>query len=71
MNSLNANQISSPNFNSRGTKAYITNTFSSIKLDKLNNFLFQYHLYFCVNSIQFDMNIAKINFIMIYLSQII
>jgi len=71
MNSLNANQTSSLNSNSRRTKACITDTSSSRKLDKLNDFFFQYYLYFCINSIQFNMDIAKINFIMIYLSEVI
>ena len=44
MNSLNANQISSPNSNSRETKACITDTFSSTKLDKLNDFLISFIL---------------------------
>jgi len=35
-------------------------------LDKLNNFLFQYCLYFCANSMQFNTNIAKIKFAVIY-----
>ena len=66
-NTLNANQTSSPNTNSRGTKAHISNTFSGIEPDKLNNFLFQCCLYFCANPVQFNMNIVKINFAMIYL----
>ena len=67
-NTLNANQCPGPNTNSRGTKAYISNTFSSTKPNKLNNFLFQCHLYFYANPAQFDMNIAKINFAMTYLT---
>ena len=47
-NTLNSNQTSSPNTNTRGTKVCIPDTFSGTKLDKLNNFLFQYCLYFCV-----------------------
>ena len=39
---------------------------SLTKPNKLNNFLFQCHLYFCINPVQFDMNIAKINFSMTY-----
>ena len=39
-NTLTTNQTSSPNSNSRKIKAYISNTFSNTKLDKLNNFLF-------------------------------
>jgi len=39
-NTLTANQTSSLNANSRETKVYISNTFSSTKPDKLNNFLF-------------------------------
>ena len=65
---LNSNQTPSPNTNTRGTKACIPNTFSSTELDKLNNFLFQYHLYFCANLVQFNMDIAKINFIITYLT---
>ena len=38
--------------------------------NKLNNFLFQCHFYFHTNSIQFDMNIVKINFMMMYLSRV-
>jgi len=66
-NILNANQTSSPNTNSKGTKAYISDTFSSTEPNKLNNFLFQYYLYFCTNSMHFDTDIAKINFAMTYL----
>ena len=65
---LNANQTSSSNTNSRGTKAHIPDTFSSTEFDKLNNFLFQYHLYFCINPAQFDTDIAKINFVITYLT---
>jgi len=54
--------------NSRGTKAHIPDTFSSTELDKLNNFLFQCQLYFRANPAQFDMDIAKINFTMTYLT---
>ena len=49
-NLINTNQISSPNSNSRETKIHISNTFSSTELNKLNNFLFQYNLYFYANS---------------------
>ena len=66
-NTLNSNQTSGPNTNSRETKAHIPNTFSGIEPDKLNNFLFQCCLYFCTNPGQFDMDIAKINFAMTYL----
>ena len=66
-NTLNSNQTLRPNTNSRETKACISDTFSSTEPDKLNNFLFQCHLYFCTNSAQFDMDIAKINFAMTYL----
>ena len=48
-NTLNSNQTSGPNTNSRGTKACIPNTFSSTEPDKLNNFLFQCYLYFHAN----------------------
>jgi len=68
---LNTNQISGPNTNSRETKAHIPNTFSSTKLDKLNNFLFQCYLYFHTNLIQFNMNIVKINFTMTYLTGVV
>ena len=37
---LNSNQTPSPNTNTRGTKAYIPDTFSGTEPDKLNNFLF-------------------------------
>jgi len=67
-NTLNANQTPGPNTNSRGTKACIPNTFSGTEPDKLNNFLFQCHLYFHANLVQFDMDIAKINFAMTYLT---
>jgi len=67
-NTLNANQTFRPNTNSRGTKAHIPNTFSGTEPDKLNNFLFQCQLYFHANPAQFDMDIAKINFIMTYLT---
>ena len=55
----------------RETKAYIPNTFSGTEPDKLNNFLFQYHLYFYANPVQFDMDIVKINFAMIYLTKVV
>ena len=67
-NTLNSNQTSGPNTNTRGTKVCISDTFSSIELVKLNNFLFQYHLYFHANPVQFDMNIVKINFVITYLT---
>ena len=69
-NTLNSNQTPRPNTNSRGTKAYIPNTFSSTEPDKLNNFLFQCCLYFCANLVQFDMDIAKINFAITYLIEV-
>ena len=67
-NILNSNQTSGPNINSRGTKARIPDTFSGTEPDKLNNFLFQCHLYFHTNPVQFNMDIAKINFTMTYLT---
>jgi len=67
-NTLNSNQTPAPNTNSRRTKACIPDTFSGTEPDKLNNFLFQYRLYFCANPVQFDTDIAKINFAMIYLT---
>ena len=69
-NTLNPNQTSGPNTNTRRTKASIPDTFSSTKPDKLNNFLFQCCLYFCTNLVQFDMDIAKINFAMTYLTRV-
>ena len=65
---FNSNQTPGPNTNSRGTKACISDTFSSTESDKLNNFLFQCQLYFHVNPAQFDTDIAKINFAMTYLT---
>jgi len=70
-NTLNSNQTPSPNTNTRETKAYIPDTFSGTELDKLNNFLFQYHLYFHANPVQFNMDIAKINFVMTYLTGVV
>ena len=67
-NTLNSNQTPGPNTNSRETKAHISNTFSGTEPNKLNNFLFQYRLYFCTNPVQFYIDIAKINFTMIYLT---
>ena len=67
-NTLNANQTPRPNTNSRGTKARIPDTFSSTEPNKLNNFLFQYRLYFHANPAQFDTDIVKINFAMTYLT---
>jgi len=67
-NTLNSNQTPRPNTNSKRTKARIPDTFSSTEPDKLNNFLFQCCLYFCANLVQFDTDIAKINFAMTYLT---
>jgi len=67
-NTLNANQTPGPNTNSRGTKARIPDTFSGTEPDKLDNFLFQCRLYFRTNPVQFDTDIAKINFAMTYLT---
>ena len=67
-NTLNTNQTPGPNTNSRGTKARIPDTFSDTESNKLNNFLFQCRLYFRANPAQFDMDIAKINFAMTYLT---
>jgi len=50
-NTLNSDQTPRPNTNSRGTKARISNTFSGTEPDKLNNFLFQCHLYFHTNPV--------------------
>jgi len=69
-NTLNPNQTPGPNTNSRGTKACISDTFSSTEPDKLNNFLFQCYLYFHANLVQFDIDIAKINFTMTYLTEV-
>ena len=69
-NTLITNQIFGPNSNLRGTKAHIPDIFSSTKSNELNNFLFQYHLYFHANPMQFNINIAKINFIIIYLTKV-
>jgi len=67
-NTLNTNQTPRPNTNSRGTKARIPNTFSGTEPEKLNNFLFQCRLYFHANPVQFNTDIAKINFAMTYLT---
>jgi len=67
-NTLNTNQTPAPNTNLRGTKAHIPNTFSGTEPDKLNNFLFQCRLYFRANPAHFNMDIAKINFAMTYLT---
>jgi len=69
-NTLNANQTPGSNTNSRETKACILNIFSSIELDKLNDFLFQCCLYFYANPVQFNTDIVKINFTMIYLTRV-
>ena len=69
-NTLNSNQTPGPNTNSRGTKASIPNTFSGTEPDKLNNFLFQCRLYFHANPVQFNTDIAKINFAMTYLTKV-
>jgi len=67
-NTLNSNQIPSPNTNLQGTKACIPDTFSDTEPDKLNNFLFQCHLYFHTNLVQFNTHIAKTNFVITYLT---
>ena len=69
-NFLTTNQTSSPNANSKETKACIPNTFSSTKPDKLNNFLFQCYFYFHANSTQLNTDIVKINFIITYLTEV-
>ena len=43
-------------------KLTISNTFSGTEPDKLNNFLFQCHFYFCANPMQFNIDITKIKF---------
>jgi len=70
-NTLNSNQTPGPNTNSRGTKARIPDTFSGTEPDKLNNFLFQYWLYFRANLAQFNMDIVKINFTITYLTRVV
>ena len=65
---LNVNQTPSSNSNTRRTKAYIPNIFSSTNSNKLDNFLFQCCLYFYANSVQFDIDIAKIKFAITYLT---
>ena len=54
----------------RETKACIPDIFSGTEPDKLNNFLFQCYFYFCANPAQFDMDIVKINFVIIYLTRV-
>ena len=65
-NTLNPNQTSSPNTNTKRTKVRISDTFSGTEPDKLNNF--QCRLYFHANLAQFNIDIAKINFAMTYLT---
>jgi len=67
-NTLNSNQTPRPNINLRRTKACIPDTFIGTNSNKLNNFLFQCRLYFHTNLVQFDIDIAKINFVMTYLT---
>jgi len=67
-NILNANQTPRPNTNLQRTKTCISDTFNSTKPDKFNNFLFQCYLYFHANPAQFDVDIAKINLIVTYLT---
>ena len=67
-NALITNQTSGSNSNQRKTKVHIPNTFSNTEPDKLNNFLFQCYLYFHTNPVQFNTNIVKINFTIIYLT---
>ena len=67
---LNTNQTSSSDTNLRRTKAYISDIFSGTEPNKLNNFIFQYYLYFNTNSMQFDINITKINFTITYLTRV-
>ena len=69
-NTLNTNQTPGPNTNSRETKAHIPDTFSSTEPNKLNNFLFQCYLYFHANIAQYDIDVAKINFVMTYLTEV-
>ena len=70
-NTLNPNQTSSPNTNTRGTKAHISDTFSGTEPNKLNNFLFQCHPYFHANLVQFNTDIVKINFTITYLTRVV
>ena len=67
-NTLNTNQTPGSNTNSQGTKACIPDIFSSTEPNKLNNFLFQCCLYFHINLVQFNIDIAKINFTITYLT---
>ena len=53
-----------------GAKTYLLYMFSDTDLDKLDNLLFQYHLYFCANLAQFIFNITKINLTITYLTGI-
>jgi len=69
-NTLNSNQTPRPNTNTRGTKAHIPDTFSGTEPDKLKYFLFQCYLYFHANPVQFNTDIAKINFAMTYLTAV-
>jgi len=52
-------------------KTYLLYMSSGTDLDKLDNFLFQYHLYFCANPAQFIFNITKINLTITYLTGIV
>ena len=43
----------------------------STEPNKLNHFLFQYHLYFHTNPMQFNIDIVKINFVITYLTGVV
>ena len=45
--------------------------FSNTESNKLNNFLFQCYFYFYANSMQFSIDIIKINFVIVYLTKVI
>ena len=55
----------------RKLKPIFLTPFNSTEPNKLNNFLFQCCLYFCTNPAQFNIDIAKINFIITYLTKVV
>ncbi|KXN84500.1 hypothetical protein AN958_12423 [Leucoagaricus sp. SymC.cos] len=52
-------------------KAHVPKAFTGEDPLKLENFLFQYSLYFCANSCSFSTNADKVNFILTYLSGVV
>jgi len=71
LSKLVANLTSTINSTPFITRIWMPDIFNDRDLEKLNSFLFQYQLYFYPNIVQFSTDVAKVNFAITYLTEVI